>query len=221
MPPRSRNRCDDVVLVRQHVLLMALEHDQVVRSCELVAVRDVVEVRVGDELRLLARPVEPVEERQVVAVEARRHAACDVGASEIDGAIRRAGVPRVAVAVTVHVLEVVGLPCVRRQHDEHATRHAEQRRAHDERRVSDAPVRCCELHVVEAAREVRHLEVDRVRLVAPRRPVEHGRSFVHLDPGELVVGIRDDLLRAGMEHAQRQRAARRSRCGSCARSPGR
>ena len=205
MPPRSRKRSTTSYSCGRHVLLVAFEHDQVVARRELLSVRDVVEVRVGDELRLLAGPVQPVQERQVIAVEARRRASGDVGAAEIDGAVRRAGVPRVSVAVAVHVLEVVRLPGVRRQHHEHAARLPEDDRAHDERGVADTAVGGRELDVVQPAGQIRHAEADRVRRVSPGRPIDHRRPFVDLDSGKLVVRVRDHLLRPRLEDAFRER----------------
>src|SRR5262249_18730618 len=94
---------DDVVLVLGHVLLMPREDEQVVPLRELVATADAVEVVVGEEVDLLAGPVEPRDEVEVPVVEAERNAEVEKRTLEVDAGVP-ADVPRVAPAVAVRVL---------------------------------------------------------------------------------------------------------------------
>jgi hypothetical protein len=94
-----------------------------------------------------------------------------------------------------------GLPGVGGEDHEDAAGRSEDRGPNDERRVADAPVGAGELEVVEAARDVRDLERDRVRRALPPRPVEMDRRQADVDAGELVVRVRDHLLGPRMEHA--------------------
>ena len=55
---------DDVVGVRRHVLAVPREDDEVVERPQVVARRERLEVVVGDEVRRLARPVQPAQERR-------------------------------------------------------------------------------------------------------------------------------------------------------------
>src|SRR5438105_11017738 len=80
---------------------------------------DAGEVAVGEEVDLLARLDQPVEEGQVVGAEVRRHAAGEVWPGEESPVLLPPRVPGVASAVPVVVAEVVGLPRVGRKDDEH------------------------------------------------------------------------------------------------------
>ena len=113
---------------------------------------DPLEVVVREVVGRLAGHAQPAEIRGVVAVEARRHAAVAVGASERHRRVA-ACVPRVAEAVAVGVVEVVGLPGVRRYHD-CLPRGPERLRPDDERRKADAAVLGGEAHRVDTGRPV-------------------------------------------------------------------
>jgi len=84
-------------------------------------------------------------------VEAKRHPEVEERALQPDRPLRAAHVPAVAPAVSVRVVEVVGLPRVRREHDGDAVG-AEHTRAEHHRRVARAPVGRTSAEEVEPAR---------------------------------------------------------------------
>ena len=107
---------DQVVEPSRHVLGVAREHDQVVGRTKRVRRRECLEVLVAVHVDVLARLREPVLEAEVVAAVAVRDATVRVRAGHVDDVGAPAGVPGVAPAVAVGVVEVVGLPRRRRQH---------------------------------------------------------------------------------------------------------
>src|SRR5262249_4082026 len=128
----------DVVHVRRLVLGMTGERYEVVQALQLVTGLDRLEVVVGEELGRLAGQRQPAETGCVVAVEAGRYSALAVRPVEDDGRVAP-GVPRVAEAVAVGIVEVVSLPGVGR-HDDHRPRLAELLRPDDERSEAGAAV---------------------------------------------------------------------------------
>ena len=174
---------DDVVRVRGHVLAVTGEDDEVVEPAQLVAARERLEIVVREDVGLPAGLLEPAEEREVVAPEAGRDA--PVAVRPVEPHRREAArVPGVAPAVTVRVVEVVGLPGVRRKNRSDA-RLAGRRRAEHERREPHTPVGCLELCRVETGRPVARLHRDRARERALPAPVDrHG--VTHRETGELV-----------------------------------
>ena len=193
---------DRVVLARRHVLAVPGVDDEVVRLRQLVA-GERFDVRLGKEVDRLLRPVEPVQEPLVVAVEERGNAAVEIRAVKGRALVRRPGVPRVAPAVAVGVPEVVRLPGVGREDDGDARGGAELRRPDHERCVADRPVRRGELDEVQTRRPGTDRKADRVRLVAAARPVDR-RGLGHRHALEQVVGVGDEVLGAGPEHLQLQ-----------------
>ena len=163
---------DDVVLVCRHVLGVARKDDQVVERGEVAARADLVEILLGEDVGRQPRPRHPDEERKLVAVDPRRHAEICERPGERDAEIAASGVPGVAPAVAVSVVEVVRLPRVRREHDRDAARGPERSRPDDEGRVADAAVAGVELREVEAARPVADGQADRGRRVRVARPVD-------------------------------------------------
>ena len=105
---------DRVVLMCRHVLVVTREHDQPVRPCERPAV-ETVEVRVREKVDRMSVPREPVQKRQVVAAEVERNPAVQERSCKPNGVVRPVRVPRVALAVSVVVAKVVGLPRERRK----------------------------------------------------------------------------------------------------------
>jgi hypothetical protein len=134
---------DDVVLARRHVFVVTREDDELIGAGERAAGARGLEVGVGEDVDVLARPREPLEEREVVAAEVVRDAAVQERPPEPDGVHRPVRVPAPAVA------QVVGLPGQRRQDDGDAVL-AEPARADDEGREPDAAVRGGETCEVEA-----------------------------------------------------------------------
>ena len=78
---------DEIVFTRGHVLVMPGEDDQVVRLGECCGALDLLEVPLREVVRLPARPLEPVEESEVIAKPVR-HSAIEVGPAEPDGVHR-------------------------------------------------------------------------------------------------------------------------------------
>jgi hypothetical protein len=134
---------DDVVLAGRHVLVVAGEDDDLVGAGERAAGARGLEVGVGEDVDVLARPREPLEERQVVAAEVVRDAAVQERPAELDGVHAPLRVPAPAVA------QVVGLPGQRGEDDRDAVL-AEPARADDEGREPDAAVGGGEAGEVEA-----------------------------------------------------------------------
>ena len=165
----------------------------------------------------LARPQQPAQEGPVVRLEARRHAAVAVGAVELDGRLA-ARVPRVAPAVAVAVVHVVGLPRVGREHDE-LPRCAEGRRPQDERREADPPVVGRQLRRVHAGRPAAGLHGDRGRGGALAGPVERHRIALG-GARHLVVPLAARRLGAAVEELQGQRRRHRRGSSSSIGSPG-
>ena len=200
-PPRSRNRCDDVVGVLGDVLGVAGEDDQVVEPSQLVAARKELEVVLREEVGCLSGLADELEERHVRAPEPGRRAALAVGPVQADRRVA-ARVPGVAPAVAVRVVEVVRLPGVRRHHDR-LPGGAERGRPEDQRREADAAVGRRQLGGVDAARPLARRDGDRVR----RRPfvlpaVRDGRA--HRMSAHLVGAVRVLRLGAAGEKLERE-----------------
>ena len=194
---------DQVELMPRHVLGVAREDDEVVEGSQLLAGANRLEVGLGEELRLLARRVEPAEEADVVLPPLRRHAAAKEHPAELRGALRALRVPGVAPAVPVGVAEVVGLPRVRRDHDRDAARRPERRRPDGERRVADPAVVRRQLHEVDAGRPRADREVERRAAVSGRPGNRH--RLVHRHAVHERVAVRRAFLRPGAEGLQGQR----------------
>ena len=103
-------------------------------------------------------------------MEPSRHAPVPVRAVEHDRLVA-SGVPRVAEPVAVGVVEVVGLPCVRR-HDDRLARLAECPGAEHERGEADTAVLGGEANRVDAARPVADEQPQLLRRVPVRGPRE-------------------------------------------------
>ena len=151
----------DVVRMLGHVLGVPGEDDEVVEPAQLVTVRERLEVVLGEHVRRAAGAAEELEERNVGATEPGRRAALPVGPRQAHRRVA-ARVPRVAPAVAVGVVEVVGLPRVRRHHHRLAHR-AERRGPEDQRSEADSPVLRRQLGGVDAADPRPRRERDRVR----------------------------------------------------------
>ena len=168
----------DVVDLLRHVLLVTREDDEVVELREVVARRELLEVFVGEVVRLLARVHEEAQEPALQRAVVRRLPRVEVRPSERDVVPLRIAVPRVGLAVAVRVVEVVGLPRVGRQHDRDAidSRHG---RAQDERRERDGPAaRRRQPREVEAALPRAGPDDQRVHVAAAEPPLcggPHGR----------------------------------------------
>ena len=170
---------------------------------QLLGRADRLEVRLGQDVRLLAGRGEPAEEVDVVLAPLRRDAAPDEHAAEAGGALGALGVPGVAPAVAVGVAEVVRLPRVRRHHDGDAAPLAERRRPDHEGRVADPSVVRGQLDEVDTRRPGAERPVQR-RAAVPRLPLDRHR----LVDGNAVhqrVAVRARVLAACAEGLQRQR----------------
>ena len=97
-----------------------------------------LEVFVGEVVRLLARVHEEAQEPALQRAVVRRLPRVEEGPSERDVVPLRVAVPRVWLAVAVRVVEVVGLPRVGRQHDRDAV-DSRHRCTQDEGRERDGP----------------------------------------------------------------------------------
>ena len=192
-----------VVLVARHVLGVAREDDEVVVGDQLLGGPDRLEVRLGQDVGLLAGLAQPAEEVDVVLAPLRRHAAPDEHPPESGGALGALRVPRVAPAVPVGVAEVVGLPRVRRHHDRDAAPLAEGRRADHERRVADPAVVRGQLDEVDPGRPGAEGTVQR-RPAVTRLPLDRHR-LVDGDAVHQRVAVRARVLAARPERLQRQR----------------
>src|SRR5919109_1268636 len=210
------------VHVTGHVLLVPGEDDQRGEGRTLPAAPEPVEVGVGEVVRWVVPPRGPVQEVLVVLGEVGRDPAVEEGPVEADPqrdrSRLRSDVPRVAPAVAVRVLEVVGLPRVRGEHDGDVRGGAEDARPDDDRREALAPVRSSQLREVEAARDVadRHRDdvaparplprdVDRIsRREAGHRPARPLRHELRARVEEL----HGQLVRVGADAKARERARR-------------
>ena len=205
-PAEVAEALDHVVGVLGHVLAVAREDDEVVLLPELVAAREQLEVVVREDVRVATRLLEPAEEREVVAEETRRHASFAIGPVEHDRRLT-ARVPRVAPPVPVRVVEVVGLPGVRRENDGDAILAGLGRPEH-ERSEPDPPVVGLEPCRVEPARPLTGLNDDRVARRALARPVDRD-GIGHLDAGHLVAS----QARVGAVADAQERELERRRIG--------
>ena len=138
--PEARH---DVELVLSHVFVVPGKDDQVVRLREPASGRRrSVQVRVGQIVDVAVGRNQPPQERLLIMLVVRDDASVLVRAPE--ASMRLARVPRVEGAVSVIVVEVVRLPCHRREDDGDVIL-AERPRTENERRVADLAAACDEL----------------------------------------------------------------------------
>ena len=159
---------DQVVLVSGRVLLVTGKDDQVVIAREEVAVCDVLEIQVGEEIHVSAG-AEPADDRGIEIAEAVRDSRVGVRPVDVDSAKGPVHVPAVSPAVAVGVGEVVRLPGVRRQNDRDPAR-AEHGRTDDKRRVADPAVAGRDPHEIEAACPLADPDADGTRRVPVSPP---------------------------------------------------
>ena len=126
-----------------------------------------------------------MEELHVIAAEALRDPSPLVRPREIDAALRPERIPRVTEAVAVAVVEVVGVPCRRRQH--HRDSLHRRRRSHHERREPDVTRRSVEPRGIEPARIDVERHLHRRRLPAAPDCDAYGIPDRH--PPHLVVAV--------------------------------
>src|SRR5919204_5054916 len=117
---------------------------------------------------------EPREDGSVEAAKAERYAEIDVRTADVDASNGGPVIPGVTPAVAVRIVEVVGLPSVRRDDDRDPTG-PEAPRPNNERRVANAAVSCGDSDEVEAARPVPDPEGESSGRAAMVRPEQIGR----------------------------------------------
>src|SRR5207342_2560397 len=157
-----------------------------------------LEVPLREVVGLPVRPVEPVEEPEVVA-EPVGNTAVEERTSEPDRVLLLARVPGVRLSVAVVVPEVVGLPGQGREHHRHAV-FSEVAGRYDERRKAETTVRRSQTREIEPALPATDRQGKRAsaRRAADRPLPRYGDAVHHR------VGERRGVLGPGLEDLHRE-----------------